>query len=196
MLTIAWDIDDVLNELMLTWFTQVWKAEHPDSRLGYSDISQNPPDRVLGISRADYLNSLDRFRASEGARNMPPNRPVLEWLNSFGESYRHIALTARPLESTPHAAEWLFRHFGMYIRTFAVVPSRYADGVPPYDRDKPEYLSWLGKADILVDDSEENIRGAERLGLRGVLYPQPWNRASENADAVLLSITKRVREVR
>jgi hypothetical protein len=181
MLTIAWDIDDVLNELMLTWFTEVWKAEHPDSRLGYSDVSENPPDRVLGISRGDYLNSLDRFRASESARNMPPNRLVLEWLNSFGDSYRHIALTARPLESTPHAAEWLFR---------------YADGVPLYDRDKPEYLSWLGKADILVDDSEENIRGAERLGLRGVLYPQPWNRASEPADAVLLSMTEHVREVR
>ena len=127
---------------------------------------------------------------------MPPNPLILQWLNSFGESYRHVALTARPLESTPHAAEWLFRHFGMYIRTFAVVPSRYIDGVPLYDRDKPEYLSWLGKADILVDDSEDNIRGAERLGIRGILYPQPWNQASQRAEAVLLSLTERVREVR
>jgi hypothetical protein len=190
MLTIAWDIDDVLNELMLTWFTNVWKPEHPDSRLGYSDISQNPPDRVLGISRAEYLASLDQFRASDAAGQMSPNSHVLEWLNKYGADYRHIALTARPLDSTPQASDWLFRHFGRFIRTFAVVPTRFADGVPVYDRDKGAYLAWFGKADILVDDSEENIRGAEGLGVRGLLYPQPWNRGSQTPEQILRSLAQ------
>lgn len=190
MLTIAWDIDDVLNELMLTWFTKVWKPEHPSSRLGFSDISENPPDRILGIPRGEYLSSLDQFRASAWAREMAPNSRVLDWLNRHGADYRHIALTARPLDSTPHAADWLFRHFGRFMRTFAVVPTRVANGVPAYDRDKAAYLAWLGKADILVDDSEENIRGAASLGIRGILYPQPWNCASQTPEAILRSLAQ------
>jgi hypothetical protein len=190
MLTIAWDIDDVLNQLMFAWFSGVWQREHPESKLSYSDISENPPDRVLGISRLQYLASLDQFRASDVARQMAPNPLVAAWLNKFGSGYRHMALTARPLDSTPHAAEWLFRHFGRFIRTFAVVPTRFLDGVPTYDRDKADYLAWLGKADILVDDSEENIGDAERLGIRGVLYPQPWNRASQTPDEILRSLAQ------
>jgi len=190
MLTIAWDIDDVLNDLMLTWFQQAWMAQYPNSKLSYSEIVENPPDRILGLSRAEYLTSLDQFRASNDARAMAPNPVVLTWLNKFGADYRHIALTARPLDSSPQAAEWLFRHFGHYIRTFSVVPTRFPDGVPFYDRDKAAYLSWLGKADILVDDSEENIRGAESLGIRGILYPQPWNRASQTPDNILRSIAQ------
>lgn len=190
MLTIAWDVDDVLNDLMFDWFNRRWKAEHPDSSLSYSEISENPPDRVLGISRAEYLASLDQFRASDEARGMAPNPRVLEWLNRFGAAYRHVALTARPLDSSPQAAEWLFRHFGRFIRTFAVVPTRFPDGVPTYDRDKADYLSWLGKADVLVDDSEENVRGAESVGIRGVLYPQPWNRASQAPEEALRSLTQ------
>ena len=190
MLTIAWDIDDVLNELMRTWFSRAWITEHPDNKLSYCEISENPPDRILGISRAEYLDSLDRFRVSSDARDMPPNPLVLEWLSKFGNEYRHIALTARPLDSAPPAAEWLFRHFGSYMRTFAVVPARVASGVPVYDSDKSDYLSWIVKADILVDDSEQNIRGAECLGIRGILYPQPWNRASQPPGEILRSISQ------
>lgn len=190
MLTIAWDVDDVLNELMRTWFTEIWRAEHPECAVSYSQISENPPDQVLGISRGEYLCSLDAFRASERAREMDPNPVVLQWLKQSGANYRHIALTARPLESAPHAAEWVFRHFGTYMRTFAVVPTRFAEGVPIYDHDKAEYLSWLRKADVLVDDSKENIRRAERLGLRGILYPQPWNEAHCAVEQTLQSLAQ------
>lgn len=190
MLTIAWDIDDVLNDLMFAWFNKAWKAEHPDSKLSYSEITQNPPDSILDISRTEYLASLDQFRASDHAREMVPNASILRWLNKFGAGYRHTALTARPLDSTPYAAEWLFRHFGRFIRTFAVVPTRFPDGVPVYDRGKVDYLAWFGKVDILVDDSEENIRGAESLGIRGVLYPQPWNRALQSPDEILRSLAQ------
>jgi hypothetical protein len=191
MLTIAWDIDDVLNDLMFTWFIEVWKPEHPKSTLLYADISENPPDRILGIPRHEYLTSLDLFRSSARAREMKPNPLISQWLNSFGRGYRHIALTARPLESAPHAAEWLFRHFGPYIRTFTVVPTRFADVVPLYDQDKSGFLSWLDKADFLIDDSEENIRGAEELGIRGILYPQPWNHATQSVEQVLAPLTQR-----
>ena len=188
MLTIVWDVDDVLNDSMRIWFEEVWKPLHLDSQLSYSDITENPPDRVLHISRSEYLSSLDAFRVSDQARSMRPNPAVLEWLRGFGATFRHIALTARPLESAPHAAEWLFRHFGTYIRSFGVAPARLTAGVPMYDRHKADFLRWLGRADVLVDDSEENLRAAAELGIHGVLYPQPWNHSSQTVLEVLESL--------
>lgn len=190
MLTIVWDVDDVLNESMRIWFEEIWKPSHLDSQFSYSDITENPPDRVLGISRAEYLSSLDVFRLSEQARNMRPNPAILEWLRSSGADYRHMALTARPLDSASVAAEWLFRHFGTHIRAFGVAPARLAVGAPAYDRNKADFLRWLGSADVLVDDIEENLQAASELGIRGVLYPQPWNRSSQSVSEVLESLAE------
>jgi len=190
MRTIVWDMDDVLNELMLAWFTRSWKPAHPSCELSYSDITENPPDRVLGVTRSEYLSSLDKFRVSESARNMNPNPAVLDWLRNCGFGYRHIVLTARPLDSAPHAAEWVFRHFGAYMRAFGVAPTRLPPGTPAYDLDKGDFLRWFGKADILVDDSEENLRAATELGIRGVLYPQPWNRSSHTVRETLESLAQ------
>ena len=189
MRTIVWDVDDVLNDLMRAWFNSEWKPAHPGSRMRYQDISDNPPYRSLSIARGDYLASLDAFRASDKAREMIPNPAILEWLSSYGDEFRHVALTARPLESTPAAAEWLFRHFGGFFRCFGVVPSRQLVGVPLYDRDKGEFLEWLGRADYFVDDSPENISFAERLGIRSILYPQPWNGADYSVEDVLKKLT-------
>lgn len=190
MRAIVWDMDDVLNEMMLTWFTESWRPSHPACELSYSDIAENPPDRVLGVTRAEYLSSLDAFRVSERARSMRPNPAVLEWLQNCGFRYRHIVLTARPLDSAPRAAEWVFRHFGAHMRTFGVTPTRLSADVPAYDRDKSEFLRWFGKADILVDDSEENLCAAAELGIRGVLYPQPWNHSSHTVRETLDSLAQ------
>jgi hypothetical protein len=190
MLTIVWDIDDVLNDLMLTWFTDEWQPAHPECKVCYSDIKENPPHRVLGVTKAEYFASLDGYRISDGARKMRPNSAVLEWLRRCGHGYRHMALTARPLHSIPLLAEWLFRHFGTYLRGFGVVPTRLAPGEPVYDRDKGDFLRWFGKADLLVDDNEENIRAAETVGVRGVLYPQPWNPCSRTVEETLQSLSR------
>jgi hypothetical protein len=190
MLTIVWDVDDVLNELMKTWFAEVWKPSHLQCQLSYSDITENPPYRLLGITRSDYLSSLDKFRVSDRAKLMTPNYLVLDWLQKFGVRYRHIALTARPLETAPHAAEWLFRHFGAYIRAFGVAPTRLDARLPAYDCDKADFLRWFGKTDILVDDIEGNLRAAAKLGICGVLYPQPWNRSSQSVQKALESLAQ------
>jgi len=175
MRTIVWDIDDVLCPLMRDWFALAWKPEHPECTLTYDDIRENPPHRVLGIERADYLASLDAFRSSDIAGRMQPNAELLDWFQRKGDSSRHVALTARPLESAPEAAEWLFRHFGRWIRCFGFVPSRPDASTPLYDRNKGDFLQWLGSADLLIDDSPENIAQAQALGIETHLYPQPWN---------------------
>ena len=178
MVTIVWDVDDVLNDLMRAWFTEEWAPAHRECRLSYANIRENPPHHVLGVTKAEYLASIDAFRISEKARSMRPTPAILEWLRCYGARYRHVALTARPLDSIPCLAEWLFRHFGTYFRCFGVVPSRLDSSEPRYDRDKRDFLTWFRKADLFVDDSEENVAAAKRLGIRSVLYPQPWNNTS------------------
>jgi hypothetical protein len=185
VLTFVWDIDDVLNDLMRVWFTQEWLPGHPECRLTYSDLLENPPHRVLGIRQEEYLASLDAFRLSRKARDMQPNASILRWLQSYGARHRHMALTARPLDSIPCLSEWLFSHFGNYLRNFSVVPTRLQDGVPRYDSNKGDYLRWFGKAGVLIDDSEENIAAARSLNIGGVLYPQPWNRNADSVDETL-----------
>jgi hypothetical protein len=184
MLTIIWDIDDVLNHLMRDWLEQEWKPRHPHCPLGYSEICENPPHRVLGVSEREYLESLDIFRLSATASQMLPNATVVKWFAAHGRRSRHIAATSRPLDMAGPAAEWVLRHFGAYIRTFAVVPCRCRANVPRYDTTKGEFLAWWGKADILVDDCRETISAAVQLGIRAVLFPQPWNGGGSTATAL------------
>jgi hypothetical protein len=175
MLTVVWDVDDVLNDLMYQWFVHEWRVQHPDCVLSYEELTNNPPHEVLGIGRAEYLSSLDLFRKTERARNMSPRPELVPWFHEQGCHFRHIALTARPLETAPDVAHWVMHHFGAWIRCFGVVPTRLGDGVPTYDQTKGEYLKWLGQGDIMVDDSADNIHQAESLGLRTLQLAQPWN---------------------
>jgi hypothetical protein len=185
MLTIVWDVDDVLNDLMYQWFTFAWLEEQPNCKLSYGDLSGNPPHRALNISLNEYQESLDRFRRTNKALSMEPNRRVLAWLRDHGSDFRHIALTARPLETAPDVAHWVIRHFGSWIRCVGVVPTRATNDVPVYDRSKGEYLKWLKCGDIMVDDSSDNIKEAQALGMKTLLYPQPWNNSAVAVEALL-----------
>ncbi len=189
MRTIVWDVDDVLNDLMRCWFERVWKPKHYETQIDYFRITQNPPHEILGISHGEYITSLDSFRLSEEAKEMEPNLLILEWLRERGNHFRHLALTARPLDSVPVLADWLFRNFGGFIRTFAFVPVRLHPDLPSYDTTKKEFLQWLNKADILIDDNEDNINSANSLGIKGILYPRPWNNSRQNPEDVLASIS-------
>lgn len=190
MLTIVWDVDDVLNDLMLQWFSYCWLAKRPDCALNYRELTSNPPHVILEISRDEYLASLDEFRKTNRAIEMEPNRQVLQWMRQHGEKFRHIALTARPLDSAPSVAEWVLRHFGAWIRCVGVVYTREDDRFPAYDRTKGEFMEWLQCGNVMVDDSAENIRQAQSRGMKTLLYPQPWNESSLSVEALLHELTK------
>lgn len=189
MLTIVWDVDDVLNELMYQWFTFSWLPENPDCSVAYEELIKNPPHEVLGISLETYLISLDEFRRTDRAVNMEPNPEVLAWMGKHGDMFRHIALTARPLETAPDVAHWVMKHFGAWIRCVGVVPTRSAVNVPVYDRTKGEFLKWLSCGDVVVDDSIENLAQTQALGLKTLLYPQPWNRSPLTVNMLLKELT-------
>jgi hypothetical protein len=191
MKTIVWDVDDVLNDLMRTWFERWWLPSHPDCAINYSQISENPPYTLLGISKSEYLNSLDHFRLSEIARDMSPVPDLLQWFHQNGYRFRHIALTSTPLSTAPSCAAWVMCNFGQWIRSFNLVPSpRHNEQIPDYDQSKEEFLHWWGKGDILVDDSPLNVATAHALGLQTVLIPRPWNQSQLTLGEALDVLTK------
>ena len=184
MAVIVWDRDDVLLDLTGAWLSY-WKRANPGCAVSYRDLTRNPPDEVIGCTREEYLASLDAFRLSPEASALPPRREVLEWFRRYGDRHRHLVLSATPKTTAAAAAAWTFRHFGEWVRSFHIVPSHRAGDREEREREKADYLAWLGKGEILVDDSRENIDRASTRGVRGVLFPAPWNGASGSiADAL------------
>jgi len=183
--TIVWDVDDVLNDLMGNWLEQQWLPRNPGCPIGYAALTENPPHRVLGVSREAYLESLDDFRLARMA-DLNPVPEVRAWFEQQGHKFRHVVLTAVPVGTAHLSAGWVLRHFGEWIRSFHFVPSPRKDDPPfHYDQSKGEFLRWLGRGDILVDDQPANLAAAADLGLGGILFPRPWNDGSESIPALL-----------
>ncbi|MEN6405084.1 MAG: hypothetical protein ABFC77_01305 [Thermoguttaceae bacterium] len=190
MKTIAWDIDDVLNDFTRTWLERAWRPAHPDCSVRYEALRENPPCKILRCELSEYRASLDAFRQSNAAREMPPADAALAWFECHGQRFRHIAVTAVPMAAAPWSAWWCMRHFGRWIRTFHVVPSfRPGENLPEYDRTKGQSLEQWKHVDLLVDDDPRNLASAESLGIQTLCFPRPWNEASSNVATVLDRLT-------
>ncbi len=195
MITIAWDVDDILNDLMRCWLVNKWLPEHPDCKVSFEQITENTPERIINSTKEDYLLSLDSLRLSKAYSEMKPNPEVLAWFEKFGDKARHIALTSVPIKAAHISADWVMRNFGRWIRSFNFVPSlRANEQAPNYGNTKADYLKWLNKIDILVEDSEENIREAKELGIRGILVGKPWNKSNLSVKGALEEINKIIKE--
>lgn len=170
---IIWDIDDVLNSFMLEWFSN-YKG-NSGCVLNYEDLSQNPPHFLLGISRQEYLKSLDLFRKRSFSK-LKPREEVLKWFQEKGEDFQHFALTAIPFNSVSFSAAWCMANFGKWIRSYNYVPSvRKGENIPEYFKSKKDFLANAGDVALFIDDNEDNIRDAQSLGIKTVLFPAPWN---------------------
>jgi len=173
-ITVAWDVDDVLNSLTREWFAEYEEKHKPG--LTFAGLTANPPHDILNISKEEYLASLDSFRERHFT-DLPPSRELLAWFEEHGHKFRHIALTATPLRFAGFSANWVMSHFGKWIRSFNFVPSpRPGTSYPDYDDNKGAFLNRLGNVDVLIDDNESNTASAETFGIRTVLFPAPWNK--------------------
>lgn len=185
----VWDVDDVLNPLTRSWLAN-YRKSHPET-VSYEQLSENPPHQILGVAASTYLASLDEFRLGGLYADLKPDRDVMAWFQQCGAQYRHIALTAAPRRAAAVSAEWVTRHYGDWIRLFSFVPSRReGDSLPVYDASKAEFLSWLGRGDIFIDDSTTNIEAVAAIGLRTILVPQPWNRGGVPLKVALQELVK------
>ncbi len=189
MKTIAWDVDDVLNECMRTWLQTAWLPAHRGCAVTYEQIVENPPCSIVGCTKAEYLASLDKFRQSDAARQMQPIPQVLQWFQQHGSRLRHVAVSAVPLSAAHLSAAWVFRHFGRWIRSFHFIPSP-RDGDPaPYDRSKGEALRQWATIDAFIDDNPDNLASAERFGIRTFCFPRPWNQGALSLAGILDQLT-------
>jgi hypothetical protein len=187
---VIWDVDDVLNELMRAWFDEWWRPQHPECAQRYADLAANPPQAILGITAETYLSSLDAFRLERFA-TLVPRVEALEWFSEQGHRGHHVALTAPPQAFAHLSAAWVIKHFGQWIRTFAFVPARRGRmEVPDHRLSKRDYLEWLGRGDVFIDDRDDNVDDARAMGMRGIVVPQPWNASSRGSfQAALLDLT-------
>jgi hypothetical protein len=188
---IIWDLDDTLNELMKEWL--VWRSSDAPvnaTAVDFASIRENPPHRLLHMDLRDYLASLDRFRNSSAAREMRPVQLVAEWFEKHGFAFEHHVVTARPVATVPAAAEWVFRHFGRWVRHFHFTPARRAnEDVPDSGASKRDIISQFSRADFFVDDSADNLEAARGLVGQVLLVPQPWNGGGGTIAEVLDALT-------
>jgi hypothetical protein len=174
---VAWDVDDVLNDLTAEWLA--W------SRIAvpYESLARNPPHAQVGMTHAEYLASLDAFRR-ERYSSLAPNPKVQRWISQSSARVNHIVVTAVPSFAAPFSAGWVMRHFGERVRGFHFAPSSRPDDPQPRP-DKSEILARFRDRAILVDDSVEHVERAGSRGMTAVLFPRPWNDAPDDVDATL-----------
>jgi hypothetical protein len=178
MITVIWDICDTLNDSKYRWFIN-FKFHNTLCILeDYKDLCEDPPWKLMGITKERYLTSLDNYRLSS-YKFLEPNKEFLEWFIDHGEKTEHIALTEIPLKCAHISSDWVFTHFGNWIRTFHCIPSTRRYCYPPeYHKNKAEYIRDLNKDNLIfIDDNEENIEEIEKLKLniKTFCVKQPWN---------------------
>ena len=191
MKVIMWDVDDVLNDLMGAWFRESWIPHHPGCTLKYAGITENPPHRLLGATKSEYLASLDAFRQSS-FKELKPLPEMLEWFGLHGKKAEHLVVTAVPAKTAHHSAEWVFKHFGTWIHSFNIVPSP-RDGWEDHGaKSKSEYIRTFSKVDLVVEDNLSTIRSMNELGIETVTIPRPWNSACGTLVESLAAITQKL----
>ncbi|MGH7995664.1 MAG: hypothetical protein ACREFX_04855 [Opitutaceae bacterium] len=174
---IVWDLDDTLNELMLAWHGWFNRDRRTGGvRLSFAELRENPPHRLLGLAEDEYRASLDRFRLSPAGRNLEPSPAALAWFERHGFEFEHHVLTARSLATVPAAAEWVFSHFGRWIRHFHFIPAvRAGEVLPDAGQAKADVIRELGPARYFVDDNPAEVEAARACVEESLLVAQPWN---------------------
>jgi hypothetical protein len=165
MITIAWDIDDVLNSLDKEF--KNWA-----SLTG------------LIIDDKNYLKYLDRFRLGYYL-NLKVNTEVYNWFIENGDKVINIAITAVPNKLAYISSWWLFKNF-KWFTSIVIIPSyREEDPILSPFKTKGEYLQWLKKVDVFIDNNEKNIRDVKKLNP----YIKCFH-VNNNIENVLKDITK------
>ncbi|MBR3708800.1 MAG: hypothetical protein IKM17_07310 [Lentisphaeria bacterium] len=185
---LIWDVDDVLNTLM----QQYAACGFPENskKLSYGELTENPPHDLLGISKEDYLASLDRVRAC-GFYDLPPRPEVMAFFAECGHLFDHIVLSAVPLRFMEKSSAWVLHYFGEWIQNCLFIPSPRPDCCVKSQMfsSKAEAVGFFGPRAVLIDDAVKNVEETLSSGGRAVYFPAPWNRErNTDADVFLTSL--------
>ena len=177
---IIWDVDDVLNRLMYCWLDN-WD-KNAVRKFHYKDIVENPPHKLLGITENQYFSNLDEYRNSDLGRNVSINKCVFQWFQLYGNDFKHIACTARPVHTMPNQSWWIYTFFGRWIQTVQIASSLRDDADESDAQTKGQFVAWLNKEVVFIDDSERNVEEVSKIGGVSLLFPQPWNRNNQTEE--------------
>lgn len=189
MLTIAWDVDDVLNNLMQAWLEDF--CEQKNIEFEYENIVTNPPHELLGISLAEYHTSLDEFRKSKKALYLNPNPQIIEWMEKNQNKFKHITLSGTSTETAKYGAFWVMKNFSKWINSYNIVPSyRAGENFVRQNETKKDFLQWMNVVDILIEDNQKNYEDAKSLGIKSFLVARPWNKGGQSIEEILKELNK------
>ena len=165
---LVWDIDDVLNLLM----EQFAVSQH----ISVGDLTENPPHKILQISKEEYLSKLDSVRMS-GFYDLPPRPETMAFFEEHGDEFCHVALSAVPLRFMEDSSAWVLHHFGAWIQSVFFIPSKRQDRriCSQLFSSKADVMLALGPDAVLIDDSPQNVESVREAGGKSLLFPAPWN---------------------
>jgi len=191
MKAIMWDVDDVLNDLMGEWFRSRWIPLHPQCPVDYLGITVNPPHELLGVDKREYLESLDAFR-NDSFRELKPIPEMIDWFRIHGRKAEHFVVTSVPVTAAHLSAEWVFFHFGKWVRSFNIVPSPRDEDHKHGVSSKSDFLRAFSKVDIVVEDNPETIHFMREMGISTVTIPRPWNDSKKTLESTLSGLANLV----
>jgi len=190
MVIVAWDVDDVLSELVREWI----RFKQPAVK--YEDIVCELPDLRWGYAgtQAEFLAELDDVKQNHH-HEFRPCAAVLDWFRTTGHLAEHVAITSAPRFLMPVMSEWVFRMYGEWIYTVHCMPSKR-----PNVEDHPYFIGnskgrflrdhyFNQRPVLLIDDLSHNIQSAHDHGIPCVTFPQPWNGSKESVGAALERVT-------
>lgn len=186
---LIWDIDDVLNTLMQQYVA--YGLPENAKKLSYKELTENPPHDLLGISKEDYLFSLDRVRAG-GFYNLPPRSEVMAFFDECGHLFDHIVLSAVPLRFMEKSSAWVLHYFGDWIQSCLFIPSHRPDRDVKSQlfASKAEAMKFFGPRAVLIDDSVKNVEETRSAGGRALYFPAPWNSEKDTGINAFLTSLK------
>lgn len=186
---IVWDVDDVLNNLMASWIDD-WSYRNK-KKYRINDLIENPPNRMLKISLEEYYNDLDTFRNENNGDHIPVNKEIMVWFKEKGHLFHNIACTARSKSTRACQARWIYNNYGNWISTVNMSYSGRLKNKKD-SLNKIEFLGFLNKDLLFIDDNEDTIKEAKDMGFDTLLYPQPWNSSTITVNELINKINQKI----
>ena len=186
---LIWDVDDVLNSLMQYYAENGIPVNA--RKLTYEALTENPPHKLLGISKEEYLSSLDYIR-SGSFYNQPPRPEIMAFFDECGHKFDHIILSAVPVRFMEKSSAWVLHYFGEWIQSCLFIPSHRPDRNVKSQlfASKAEAVKFFGSRAVLIDDSVKNVEDTLFSGGRAVYFPAPWNRERNTSIDMFLKSLK------
>ena len=171
---LIWDVDDVLNSLMQYYMENGLPVNA--RQLSCEALTENPPHKLLGISKEEYLSSLDHVR-SGSFYDLPPRPEIMAFFDECGHKFDHIILSAVPVRFMEKSSAWVLHYFGDWVQSCLFIPSHRPECNVKSQlfASKAEAVKFFGPRAVLIDDAVKNVEETRSAGGRALYFPAPWN---------------------